>query len=316
MKSLKVKLISTISIFVLAVALLIVGVWAVGETQHINLNGSVNFTIADDTLYIKDIRIRDSNDLTGQGTTINNFMPGFVNGEVDLDLGALSADTSFSLFFDIINTSTTAYQASSQSTIPNATLSVSGEITGDGIAPSEINESTSISGTIVMTITAQSAGNISLDNVVINVEEKTYNVTITHNFVATNNNCTLYAKIDDNEEVILEYGDSIELSGSSLSLSFQSFTTYQSTLNCLNSSLQIGDVELYAPDQGYDFGDLYINNNIATDIGIVQSSGAGYWYYSRNDDILLTGDAGVINGHYAYSILTINLTEDCTINIQ
>ena len=179
MKSLKVKLVSIVSAFILALSLLIVGVWAVGEAKHINLSGSVNFTISDNTLYIKDIRVRDEGDLTGQGTTIDNFLPGFVNGDIDLDLGERTADTSFTLLFDVINTTTTEYKASTSSIIPNATLSVSGIIAGDGIAPSEITNSTPISGTIVMTVTVQSAGVVSLDGIVIDIEENTgYTVTI------------------------------------------------------------------------------------------------------------------------------------------
>ncbi len=179
MKSLKVKLFSIASAFVLALSMLIIGVWAVGEAQHINLSGSVNFTISDNTLYIKDIRVRDEGDLTGQGTTIDNFLPGFVNGDIDLDLGERTADTSFTLLFDVINTTTTEYKASTVSKIPNATLSVSGIIAGDGIAPSEITNSTPISGTIVMTVTVQSAGTVSLDGIVIDIEENTgYTVTL------------------------------------------------------------------------------------------------------------------------------------------
>ena len=179
MKSLKVKLISIVSAFILALSLLIVGVWAVGEVKHINLSGNVNFTISDNTLYIKDIRVREAEDLTGQGTTIENFMPGFVNGDIDLNLGERTADTSFTLLFDVINTTTTEYKASTVSTIPNATLSVSGIIADDGVAPSEITNSTPISGTIVMTVTVQSAGTVSLDGIVIDIEENTgYTVTV------------------------------------------------------------------------------------------------------------------------------------------
>ena len=171
MKSLKVKLVSIVSAFILALSLLIVGVWAVGQSQHINLSGSVNFTIADDTLYIKDIRIRNANDLTGQGTTIDNFLPGFVNGDIDLDLGERTADTSFTLLFDVINTTTTEYRASTSSTIANATISVSGIINGDGIEPSNITTDTAPSGTIVLTVTASTAGLVSLNGIVINIEE-------------------------------------------------------------------------------------------------------------------------------------------------
>ena len=171
MKSLKVKLVSVVSAFILALSLLIIGVWAVGEAQHINLSGSVNFTISNDTLYIKDIRIRDANDLTGQGSTIENFIPGFVNGDFDLDLGERTADTSFTLLFDVINTTETTYQASTDSKILNASLSVSGIINGDGIEPSAISSSTEPSGTIVLTVIVSSAGLVSLDGVVINIEE-------------------------------------------------------------------------------------------------------------------------------------------------
>ena len=95
MQSLKVKLTTTVTMFIFALSMLIIGVWAVvGETQHINLSGSVNFTISDNTLYIKDVRVRETGDSTGQGTTIDNFLPGFVNGDINIDLGTLSADTS------------------------------------------------------------------------------------------------------------------------------------------------------------------------------------------------------------------------------
>lgn len=80
--------------------------------------------------------------------------------------------------------------------------------------------------------------------------------------------------------------------------------------------MQIGDVELYAPDSGWDRGLLYINHNIVTDVRIAQSSGVGYWFDTQNDNIILTGASEVIDGIYSYSILTINLTEDCTIYIQ
>ena len=62
MKSLRMKLFTGISMFVLALSMLIVGVWAVGETQHINLSGNIDFTITDGNLYIKDIRMKDAND--------------------------------------------------------------------------------------------------------------------------------------------------------------------------------------------------------------------------------------------------------------
>ena len=47
MKSLKFKLFSSLSMFVIALSMLIIGVWTIGESQTITMNGSVNFEIED-----------------------------------------------------------------------------------------------------------------------------------------------------------------------------------------------------------------------------------------------------------------------------
>ena len=61
MKSLKFKLFSSLSMFVIALSMLIIGVWAVGETQTITMQGSVNFEIADKSLYVQDVRMQEDN---------------------------------------------------------------------------------------------------------------------------------------------------------------------------------------------------------------------------------------------------------------
>lgn len=54
--SLKIKLLSSISLFMLMIGILIIGV-VCATPQTINLNGNVNFNIADKSLYVKDIRL-------------------------------------------------------------------------------------------------------------------------------------------------------------------------------------------------------------------------------------------------------------------
>lgn len=178
MKSLKIRLTMIVLMVVLAFAMLIIGVWAVGESQQINLSGNVSFDIADNSLYIKDIRVRASDDLQGQGTTLENFMPGYINGEIDINIGSHQADTSFTLLFDIVNTTTTGYQATTSSLVDGAVILASGVLHGDGIAPSEI-ASAQPSGTIMLTIVAESAGEVTLDGIVINLDEyiETYEIT-------------------------------------------------------------------------------------------------------------------------------------------
>ena len=109
--SLKIKLMSMISAFVLVLSMLLVGVLA--ATQTINLSGTVSFNITDNTLYIKDIRIQTE---LGSVEQMDDFMPGFINSELDseldIDLGTIhSSSGTVNVYFDFVNTTSTAYQA-------------------------------------------------------------------------------------------------------------------------------------------------------------------------------------------------------------
>ena len=169
MKSLRQKLLFTISIFVLALTLLIIGVWAVGETKHINLNGNVDFTISDNNLYIKDIRIRDAGS-SEQGTTIDNFIPGFVKSSFELNLGSFDVDSDFDLIIDVVNTTTTIYEVDTSFDISNGTVIASGRIEGDGVPLTEV-ATADISGQIILNVTITSAGIVDLDQVDIPLTE-------------------------------------------------------------------------------------------------------------------------------------------------
>ena len=169
MKSLRIKLFSAISMFVVALALLIVGVWAVGETQHINLRGNVDFTISDNNLYIKDIRFRDAGS-SEQGTTIDNFIPGFVKSSFELNLGSFDVDSDFDLIIDVVNTTTTIYEVNTSFDISNGLVAVSGRIEGDGVPLTEVSTA-DISGQIILNVTITSAGIVDLDQVDIPLTE-------------------------------------------------------------------------------------------------------------------------------------------------
>ena len=81
MKSLRIRLISTAMAFVVALSMLIFGVWAIGSSQTITMNGNVTFNIEDDSLYIKDVKIRQ--DGVSEPSSVVSFMPGFINGNFD-----------------------------------------------------------------------------------------------------------------------------------------------------------------------------------------------------------------------------------------
>ena len=172
MKSLRVRLFTVLSMFVIAIAMLIVGVWAIGETQTINLNGSVNFNIADKTLYVKDVRLQQS--INEEPSSISTFISGYINGEFNMDIGEISNTYgSFALYFDIINTTSTVYGVTSvnlPASMSGVTVTYEGEIAAG--SSTEITDSTPISGSIKITIASTTASEISIDGITINLGEK------------------------------------------------------------------------------------------------------------------------------------------------
>ena len=169
--SIKIKLLTFISLFALTIGLVVLGVFAATNTQTIKIDGSVDFNVADKTFYVKDVRIKNDNTLSGQGTTIDNFMPGYINSEFKIDLGSVAADTSFTLYFDIINTTDAFYSADEESSVTDATVSASGIIRGDAVNPTNINESTAISGTVELNVTISNPSSVDLNKITILLNE-------------------------------------------------------------------------------------------------------------------------------------------------
>ena len=174
MKSLKVKLLSCFAVVCLSIALLIVGIWAAG-TQSINLRGEVDFNINDPSLYVKDIRIKNGmEEADSRGETIVNFVPGFVNTSINLNLGQIENSTGgLSIYIDIINTTDTAYVASATADISGANITASGTISGDAISQNNILTTNMLSGTIEIMIEAPNLDTIDLDQILIMLNEFT-----------------------------------------------------------------------------------------------------------------------------------------------
>lgn len=179
MKTFGVKVSYVFSVFILTLIMVVIGVWAVTASSTIHLSGNVNFTVSDDSLYIRDIRIKDADDSIGQGTTIDNFLPGFISGSTKMNLGIINAEASFTLIFDVVNTGEIGFEANTDSVITNGSIGVSGSISGDGVLPTEVT-SADLSGQIFMTVTIASAGEIDLSDVEISLEPvyEIYDVTL------------------------------------------------------------------------------------------------------------------------------------------
>ena len=177
--SLKMKLTSAIIMFMLAIATLVIGVLA-AQTQSINMEGTINFEISDRSLYVKNVRLEDSD---GTPTEIKSFMPGYINDGITLSLGTHTvSNTSFKIHFDLINTTKSTYEAgdvnlSSELQTANVIATASGTISptsetipeGGTYAP--ITSTTPVSGTITLSINSPNTTQIDLSGITVAVDE-------------------------------------------------------------------------------------------------------------------------------------------------
>ncbi len=173
------KLTSAIIMFMLAIATLVIGVLA-AQTQSINMEGTINFEISDRSLYVKNVRLEDSD---GREIPITSFMPGYINDGITLSLGSHTvSNTSFKIHFDLINTTSNTYEAgdvtlSSELQTANVIATASGMIEpttedipeGENYAP--ITDSTPISGTITLFINSPNTTSIDLSGITVAVDE-------------------------------------------------------------------------------------------------------------------------------------------------
>ena len=181
--SLKVKLISLISLFILMLGTVIIGVLA-ASSQTLTMTGSVQFNVGDKSLYVKDVKIQQ--DSSGELINIPEFEPGYINGNFDMDIGDFNTENnnannhgSFRLYFYIINTTDSAYYAEVElsETLVNQGVSAtaSGEITPTTIAEVNgnivIDETTEHNGIVTLTIIAPNSYNIDLNDILITIEE-------------------------------------------------------------------------------------------------------------------------------------------------
>lgn len=166
MKSIRLKLTLMFACCIFAISMLIVGIWAVENIQYIKLNGSVNFTIDNDDLYVKNISIREN--MEDEPHTVDYFLPGFINNEFNMALGEVDSTGQIGLYFDIINRTEDRYVASSEITEELASKGVKVEVSGE-IAPGEIDKDITgeTDGTIALTISTSNNTTIDLSEITV-----------------------------------------------------------------------------------------------------------------------------------------------------
>ncbi len=181
--SLKIKLISCISLFMLMVGVLIIGVFAATQ-QQLTMQGSVSFNVPDKSLYVKDVRIKQ--DMASEPTSIDSFMPGYINGDFTLDLSGITGTNtygSFSLYFDIINTTDIQWTIKDVE-LPTALRDAGVSASYSGVIPTNdltdtdsdgyknFDSNTPIDGSLILTITAPNSSTINLEGIVVTIDER------------------------------------------------------------------------------------------------------------------------------------------------
>ena len=262
--SLKVKLISCISLFMLMIGVLIIGVFAATQ-QQLTMEGSVSFNVPDKSLYVKDVRIRQ--DMALEPTSIDSFMPGYINGDFTLDLtGITDTNTygSFSLYFDIINT-TDIQWAITDVYLPETLTSAGVSASYSGVIPTNnltdtdsdgyknFDASTPIDGSLILTITAPNSSTINLEGIVITINEYVPPVTVQVTSVSSSG-----ATEDTYNDLTGQYVDSsVDLAGITFNTGETTLTISMTSLNAnyiknkvswVNTSgVTISSTSLYLP---------------------------------------------------------------------
>ena len=287
--SLKVKLFSAISAFVLMLSMLLVGVYAASQT--INLKGVVNFNIEDTTLYVKDIRL--------QSETIENFMPGYINSTLDLNLGNIESTSGVvAIEIDMINTTETDYTATCDRVLQNASLEISGIITGNSTPVEDVATTPTISGTITLTITYTGTTSVTLDDIALSFIE----------YVDPGIQVTLQGDMLD-AYIIGEGNTEIIETGASSSNPID--TTISVPINTKICVIVYNNgptnFESYVNEIDWSSENTFYGFEFVVDVL------EGYVILNIDNEIMDRADAHTT---YVYYYAIINITENCTIDIS
>lgn len=206
--SIKLKLISFVTAFVMMLSIMVVGVYALQQT--INLEGSINFQIDDKSLWVSDVRIKNDNYTEEQ--SIENFMPGYINNNFNLSISTITNNYgSFTLYFDIINTTEKEYNISASYAGSEANVTVSPSITEIPAGTGEtITSSTQPTATLAIEVSCPQGSLVDLSDISIIFEEiPSYTATIKVTYSGLNVE-DIYIAINDDEDFtryIKNYGE-------------------------------------------------------------------------------------------------------------
>ena len=297
--SIKLKLVSFISAFILVLSLVVVGVFA-ATNKSITMNGSVQFVVNDRSLFVKEVRMQE----TGSTAETITFTPGYINGEFNFDVGDFVNNRgSFTIYFDIINTTTTTYTVSVDysglSSITGLEISASPEVPASEEAITTITEDTPKTTTLELEVINPNLSTIDLSQIIITFEEYVaYNIQLT---TTGNEPDGFYILTDSGEQYITGVGTYHFLS-SFISFSYSSFTSTQSLQSKSLNAYSIGDVEFFAPGLGDTTRTLYFNEEV---VGWYNITAGSTGWLSPKDFIEISEDYAILTYHPAQDTMTV-----------
>ena len=186
--SIKLKLLSLISAFILVLGLVVAGVLA-ASSQTITMNGSVNFNVNDKSLWVKEVRMQEAGE---DPVIISNFTPGYINGDF--------------LYFDIINTTTNTYLVnvdySGLSSITGIEINITNLISANTETVTTITSETPITTTLELTVSNPNLENIDLSMITININETVLG-TLTYSLNSGSGQSVSVASCSPDAEVVI-----------------------------------------------------------------------------------------------------------------
>lgn len=250
----KLKLVSFISAFILVLSLVMVGVFA-ATNKSITMNGSVQFVVNDRSLFVKEVRMQE----TGSTAETITFTPGYINGEFNFDVGDFVNNRgSFTIYFDIINTTTTTYTVSVDysglSSITGLEISASPKVPASEEAITTITEDTPKTTTLELKVINPNLSTIDLSQIIITFEEYVaYNIQLT----TTGYDPDGFYVITDSGEQYITGAETYNFVSSFITFRYPTPSWMQTTT--LNKANVFGEIELYAPDPGASTRHLYFD---------------------------------------------------------
>lgn len=290
--TIKMKLVSLISAFMLVFAIVMVSVLA-ATGKSITMNGNVQFVVNDRSLFVKEVRMQE----TGGISDTITFTPGYINGDFNFNVGDIVNNRgSFTIYFDIINTTTNLHfvsvDYSGLSSIAGLEISVSPEVPASEETITTITADTPKTTTLELKVVNPNLATIDLSQIIITfVEDRKYSITL--------QGVDYYILGEDTE--------AIAINGEETIIEVPSFTNLCIIYNTLSNSIPTSALNLIDWENTNDAVLLYDGSG-------VEFGGGDIDIYKNEEIIASSREFSHGNSTYSFVYYIMSVTDNCTMS--